>query len=53
MAKKKLEVLEICTGEIIDMNVVQIKKEKIKKNKKMFFGEMIKNCFVSAFLKAE
>lgn len=53
MVKRKLEILEIYSGEIIDMNNVKIKKEKIQKNKKMFFGEMIKNCFVSAFLKAE
>ncbi|MCI9353780.1 MAG: hypothetical protein HFE58_03075 [Firmicutes bacterium] len=53
MTKKKLEILEIYSGEIIDMNNVQIKKEKTQKNKKIFFCEMIKNCFVSAFPKAE
>lgn len=53
MVKRKLEILEIYSGEIIDMNNVKIKKEKIQKNKKIFFCEMIKNCFVSAFAKAE
>ena len=34
MVKRKLEILEIYSGEIIDMNNVKIKKEKIQKNKK-------------------
>ena len=29
MVKRKLEILEIYSGEIIDMNNVKIKKEKI------------------------
>lgn len=49
MAKKKLEILEIYDGEIVDMNDVH----KNKESKVSYLCNIIKNCFVSAFPKAE
>ncbi len=51
MIKKRLEILEIYHGEVIDMNDVH--SYKSKKSKLASFCGIIKNCFVSAFPKAE
>ena len=51
MIRKKLEILEIYNGEVIDMNDVH--SYKSKKSKLAYLCSIIKNCFVSAFPKAE